>query len=631
MGESCCCLELFLQLSNLKHFIVTDKEAVGPFQTAEVISYLKENPNILQSVQWISPAGNAPLLVMEWFTDFAGEGELEAILARQAPAPSAHPSLWSGEKKETSVSGNSGETSKPLDSGRDNTPGRNRLFQRAWRELLALFGVGLIGLAILVAGLKSLRPGKPLLRTENTLQAKLLSATPDALRTYQLLLESKIIRDPKKHAEILLKIQKDRALYPEGHLPSPEVTASLALVSLSHSDLDKIPEWKEILVLLSSEARQRGPAMVAYELSRVMQVRREIFVTQGKKKEDKTAAAVDEVAIVLDRLIRVVPTTQPAERMLHGLLLARTVALSLITTLEYPQLASKNALLKTNLERLPELLSSLTSTDREMIGILLNLARQSQSEPKKTLSWKPWLDKVAEYNLKSSFICQINDSGAAAETLLFLIQRATAHKQRLPEISGEFEKCFAGLRVFPQLSATPGLDDLAARLEFVNLGSIDERLLRDFRISHPTMSPALARLSGKQNAAGGWLLALQFNNILDARLRGSRTASGSATLCSKSMADTLLCLRARWSEMQGDWRELLPLLSELQEQAKPAEISLIVERFVLDAARNIVLRNEKNATKEIGELFDNLKTYGVSDNPSLRFVLDYAKSRDGES
>jgi hypothetical protein len=83
--------------------------------------------------------------------------------------------------------------------------------------------------------------------------------------------------------------------------------------------------------------------------------------------------------------------------------------------------------------------------------------------------------------------------------------------------------------------------------------------------------------------------------------------------------------------MQGDWRELLPLLSELQEQAKPAEISLIVERFVLDAARNIVLRNEKNATKEIGELFDNLKTYGVSDNPSLRFVLDYAKSRDGES
>lgn len=620
-----------MQSSEYKHFIVTEKEALGPFRTPEVVNFLKENPSILHSVQWISPEGDAPLLVMEWFTDFAGEGELEAILARQAPAPSAHPALWSKEKRESVASAKveHKEDVAAVQGHAEN--GRGRFFQRAWRELLALFGVGLLGLAILVAGLKSLRPGKPLIRTATTLQAKVLSATPDALRTYQLLLESRILRDPKKHAELLLRITKDRALYPEGLLPSAELTASLALVSLPHSELDKIPEWKELLFLLSPEARQKGLAVVAYELSRVMQARRDILGSQGKKREEKVAEAIDEVGIVLERLIRVIPDAQPSEPILHGILLGRTIALSLITALEHPQPATKNSILKGAVERLPEIFSSLTSVDRDLISAIRDLVKESQRATKKTLAWSAALQKVVDTHGKTRFLCQLNDAGAAADTLLFLTQRATLNKQKLPELSGELEKCFVGLRVSPQLSVAPALDDGTSRLEFVNLGGPDESLLRNFRVSYPTLSPALARLSGKQNVVGDWQLFFYFNGVLEARLRSSRRGSDSSSLCGKGQSHSPLCMRARWSEMQGDWREFLPLLSELQEQAKPSELALMVERFVLDSAREIVLRGGKNTSKEIIELFNNLKNYGSNDNPALRFVLDYAKSRDGDS
>lgn len=621
-----------MQLSELKHFIVTDNEAVGPFKTAEVISYLRENPGILHSVQWITPEGDSPLLVMEWFTDFAGEGELEGILARQAPAPSAHPVLWPGDKKGAAEGAKvePGDNLTRLENGSGKESGK--FLQRAWRELLALFGVGLIGFAIFVAGLKSLRPGKPLLGAANALHAKLLSATPDALRTYQDVLESKILRDPKRHALSLIKIQKDRSLYPEGHLPSPELTASLALVHLSHAELDKIPEWKQLLLLLSPESRQRGLAVVAYELSRVVQVRREILSAQGKKKEEHVAAALEEVGVVLERLIRVIPGSEPSERMLHGLLLARATVLSLITILEYPQAASKNAIVTAALERLPEIFSSLTSTDREIVAAMRELTQHSQRQPKKTPQWSGTLEKALGFQSKSGFLCQLIDSGAASEALLFLLQRVSANKQKLPELSGDFEKCFSGLRLSPQLTVAPALEDAAqARLEYVTLGAPDEALLRSFRQSYPTMAPALARLSGKKNAAGDWLLTLYFNGVLDAQLRGNKKSTNQSNLCGKGVSDTLLCARARWAEMQGDWREFVPLLSEFQEQARPGELELIVERFVLDASKEILLRGSKNASKEIGELFINLKKYGVSDNPSIRFVLDYAKSRDGES
>jgi hypothetical protein len=56
----------------------------------------------------------------------------------------------------------------------------------------------------------------------------------------------------------------------------------------------------------------------------------------------------------------------------------------------------------------------------------------------------------------------------------------------------------------------------------------------------------------------------------------------------------------------------------------------MMQRFVLDSSRDILLSSSKNKAKEILEIFASLKSYGVADDPQLQFVLDYVRSIDTE-
>lgn len=193
---------VILQPSDIKHFIITKSDARGPLSTSEVLHYFEQNPEILPSVQWISPESQTPLLLMEWFSDFAPEGELDLILSKAAPAPSSRFGRAKDTSSENSGSGSNAHLSKPSDFLTQKTR------HRRWRDWLSLFGLGLLGAAIFAVGVRSLRPHRSLVKNENSLRAKLLSSTPDALRTYQLVLEAKIIRDPKNTLRLSWRFKK---------------------------------------------------------------------------------------------------------------------------------------------------------------------------------------------------------------------------------------------------------------------------------------------------------------------------------------------------------------------------------------------------------------------------------------
>lgn len=613
-----------MQPADIKHFIVTKSDARGPLSTREVLRYFEENPELLPSVQWIAPEAQTPLLLLEWFGDFAPEGELDLILSKAAPAPSSRFGRAKDKSTEYSSSGQNAHLSRPSDFlSQKKRHGR-------LRDCLSLLGLGLLGAAIFAVGVISFRPYRSLVKNENSLRAKLLTSTPDALRAYQLVLEAKIIRDPKKYASALLAIQKDKSLYPDEYLPSVENTAANALASLSHSELDKKEEWKQLLLSLPSEARQRGVAVVAYELSRIMSVRQLLLGERGKQKSELTAGALEEVGIVIERLTRIVPGSEPADKMSHGYILARALSLSLVTAIEYPQNAERQQQLKIALEKIPELYPFLSEVDRDLISILLRISMQNSVDLLQPPSWGKSLEQLANLQLSTRYLCQLNDSGAAADVLLFVLSQASFHKQKLIEIPGLFDGCFVGLRVYPRVAAQSFTAQNAHVLEFRSVGAVDQSLLRDFRIQFPTMNHAIKRISGVKSGVGDWLLALHFNGLLGSRLSGGRKVTGNEKLCGKSGPDNSLCMQAKWSEMQGRWRDLLPLIAEFQEYASAADLSLMIQRFVLDSSRGILLGKSKNKAKEILEIFASLKSYGVADDPQLQFVLDYVRSLDAE-
>lgn len=615
---------VILQPSDIKHFIITKSDARGPLSTSEVLHYFEQNPEILPSVQWISPESQTPLLLMEWFSDFAPEGELDLILSKAAPAPSSRFGRAKDTSSENSGSGSNAHLSKPSDFLTQKTR------HRRWRDWLSLFGLGLLGAAIFAVGVRSLRPHRSLVKNENSLRAKLLSSTPDALRTYQLVLEAKIIRDPKKYASALLAIQKDKLLYPDEHLPSVENTAANALANLSHSELDKIEEWKQLLLSLPSEARQHGVAVVAYELSRIMSVRQLLLAERGKQKSKIIAGALEEVGIVVERLTRIVPGSEPADKLSHGYILARALSLSLVTAIEHPQSADRQKQLKIALDKIPELYPFLSEVDRELISILLALSKQRSVDLLQPADWGKALEQLTLLHPSTRYLCQLNDSGAAADTLLLVLSQASFHKQKIMEIPGLFDGCFVGLRAYPRVAVQSFTAHNAHTLEFRTVGAIDQSLLRDFRLRFPTMNSAIKRISGVKSGVGDWLLTLHFNGLLGSRLLGGRKITDKEKLCGKLGAENSLCMQAKWSELQGRWRDSLPLLAEFQEYASSADLSLMMQRFVLDASRDILLSSSKNKAKEILELFASLKSYGVADDPQLQFVLDYVRSIDSE-
>jgi len=613
-----------LQTAQLKHIIVTNEAILGPIQTEHVVKLFEKDPLFLKKVNWITPDGRSPLLVFEWFADFAQDADLDKILAQVSAAQSQRPQPSQSSEQLPGEPGSSEGANPVVPSTRIRTPWR-------WlRDLFALLGLGVLGAALLIVGVRSQRPHRSQLRNERALTAKLLGSTPDALRTYQLLLEGKLTRDLAKYSSALLRIQKDKALYPDGQLPSAEFTAAMALVALNHDELDKKEEWKQLLMSLSPEARQRGLAVVAYELSRMMETRK---LLREKLKESRkslsnavSSRALQEINIVLERLTRVIPGSEPEEKILHGMLLARVLSLSLITTLEIPLQVNQTADMKVHLEKVKALYSYLSTADRGAIEILLQLTQKKMEAANQKLDWSKALESFAALNSSTRLLCQLNETGAGADTALFLLSQTAVERQRVPDLTAIFDTCFVGLRAYPRASAQSFANNSANVLEFVGAGSVDEGLLRKFRVRFPTLNPALKSLSGAKNSVGDWLLVLQFNDILGGRLIGSqKTLLAKEKLCGKAQASSL-CAQARWYETRGRWRELAALIPEYQEFLNGDELTLFIQSLVIKSVREILTSKISEQAKEIRELLKSLESYGVADDPQLQFVFDYVNS-----
>ncbi|NBW82553.1 hypothetical protein EBR21_12440, partial [bacterium] len=168
--------------------VVTKSNILGPFGTHDVIEIFKKDPQIFHSTQWICPEGENPLLVLEWFSDFAPEGTLEQIIMIDAPAGSLFSEQFAKFDKRAEL---------PPDHGGLNPSQAAQRAHSRLRDWLALLCLALVGLALFWIGIKVLRPARTLQKTEKPLAAKLLGSTPDALRNYQSLLEGKILRDPQ--------------------------------------------------------------------------------------------------------------------------------------------------------------------------------------------------------------------------------------------------------------------------------------------------------------------------------------------------------------------------------------------------------------------------------------------------
>lgn len=594
---------------------------MGPMSAHDVLELFKEDPQIFHSVMWISPEGMSPLLVVEWFNDFAEDGVLEEILSLDVPndAP-AYSSAVHSERR----------VDQPPDLGGLNPLQAARAARGRWREWAALLVLAFFGAVLLWVGMKVLRPARTLVRNDKPLAAKLLGSTPDALRNYQVLLEGKISRDPQKYARALLTLQNDRALYPEGFLPSAELTAALALIHLQPEELDTREDWKKLLMRLPPEARQQGLAVVAYELSRVFAVRKVLLPFTGrshaKSASNKTVKeSLSEMAIILERMVRVVPESEPQEKVLHGMLLSRLLSLSLITIVEYSHAAAAVPAFKESLSKIGELHPFLSSTDKDIIAELSQLASSKIVQPKTELTWDKSLSRLVELNKQNKFFCQLNETGAGGDAILFLLSQAAAAKQAVPEASNVFDLCFVGLRLYPRLSVQSLTAGHPPVTEYATVGPLDDGLIRKYRKHYPTLNPALSRLDGKRNLAGDWMLVLYQNGILSGRLTGVSKKSQSK-LCGKVMSGTSMCAQIRWTESSARWRDLVPLVLELRDDIQPQELALLGQNFIFHAARESLLSVGRSKSKDIGEALRAVRDLVDPEDPQIQFLLDYAQS-----
>jgi len=615
-----------LQASEAKHMVVTKSNILGPFGTQDVIEIFKKDPEIFHSTRWICPEGENPLLILEWFSDFAPEGALEQIILTEAPAGSLFSEQFSKFDKRAELPPNHGGLN-PLQAVRKN--------HSRFREWLALFCLAVVGLALLWIGLKVLRPARPLQKAEKPLAAKLLGSTPDALRNYQNLLEGKILREPRRYARALLAMQKDRSLYPEGFLPSAEMTAAIALAGLTHDELDKLDDWKQLLLRLPPEARQRGIAVVAYELSRVVAIRNNLLsVSEHDSKKAGSAKviqqAMEEIGIVFERMQRVVPQFDSEEPVLQGVLLSRLLSLGLLTTIDHPVAAAEQSMLKGAIEKMSVLNDKLSTADRTLIAELTELAKIKMASSKTKIEWNKSIERIVEFNRLNRFLCQLNETGSGAVSMLYLVSQAAKEKQALPEIGNLFDACFVGLRVYPRNGGSPLSDVESTGFDYLDPGATDEGVLRKFRTRFPTFNPALTRLRGGKSPAGEWMLVFYLNGVLPGRLSALQKNSKNS-LCSKAMEKESICEQVRWMEALPRWRDRVQLVLDLREDIRPDDLSQLGYNFIFNAAREAISTPGRKRIKEFYEAVNALKDFIDKEDPRLQFLFDYVQSLGSES
>ncbi|MFZ9520750.1 MAG: hypothetical protein ACO3A4_09750 [Silvanigrellaceae bacterium] len=606
--------------------LVTKSNILGPFETQDVIEILRKDPEIFHSIQWICPEGGNPLLVLEWFSDFAPEGALEAIILEDAQAGS----LFS-----ENISRNEKRAELPPDHGGLNPVQAVQKNHSRFREWFALLCLALVGLALLWIGAKVLRPARALQKPEKPLAAKLLGSTPDALRNYQNLLEGKILRDPKKYARALLSMQKDRSLYPEGFLPSPEMTAAIALIGLTHEELDKLDEWKQLLLRLPPESRQRGLAVVAYELSRVVAVRNNLLsVSEQESKKSPSVKLIqqsmEELGIVFERMQRVIPQSESDEPVLQGILLSRLMSLGLLTILEHPLLAAEQPLIKASVANISVLFEKISTADKTLIGELSELAKLRIANPKAKIEWSKSVERIVEFNRLNRFLCQLNETGSGAASMLFLVTQVAKEKQPMPEVGNLFDSCFVGLRVYPRNGGSPLSDVESGGFDYVDPGAVDEGVLRRFRVKFPTFNPALTRLKGTRNSAGDWMLVFYLNGVLPGRLSAAQK-NAKNSLCSKSVEKESVCDQVRWMESLPRWRDRVQLVLDLREDIRPDDVAQLGYNFVFNAAKESVGSHGRKRIKDFYEAVNALKDFVDKEDPRLQFLFDYMQSLGGES
>lgn len=615
---------LGLDKTGSTHFIITQSEAFGPLTTIEVIELLENNNDLLIQIKWISPCGQTPVLLFEWMDDF--RFELKSEIASGL--------LQSSETPLSMVTMNSAASQDSLDRLTLGRPSGFRVKRKGLgglRDIAALLGLGLLGGFILYTGVRSMRPIQPTRFYRSSFNAQPLGGTPDSLRTYQQLLEAKILRNPTQYSRALLHMSKNSELFPPGLLPSLEFTVAQALVHLDSRELDKQIEWKEILKSLPSSARQSGLAVVAYELSRVKIVRDDLLKNQTtkKRKGDSVSAALNEIGIVLERLTRVVATSNPDNGLVHGLYLAKALALSLVTVSEHYKQVSQESLLFKSLMKIPALYPFLKPVDKELVETLQRYVQLKLTG--KGTALKVPVDELWSLHSNSQYICQLNDYGSAADVILYMLSEASRARQKLPKLAGLFEGCFVGLRPYTKVKVTSFTEESPLNLGYVQTHSPDRGLLNEFRVRYPTMHQALIRSQGKSSAVGDWLLALHFNGVLGSQFKLSKGFFSQSRTCGNVSIDSAACLQALWYESRRSWKDVLPFLTEAQDFVRPSELALLVQRFTLDAAREIIASQSKNKSRELAELFANLRNFGVADDPELQLVLDYARSIEDAS
>lgn len=610
-----------MQSSDIKHILVTDENILGPLMTSEVLDFFKNDPNKLHTVQWISPENLPPVLLQEWFSDYAPEGTYDQILAMSVGGLSHTNGAWNHKGKHA-------ESAPRRDTQFGKTHNESGL--SSLRDWIALLCLAIFGAGLLWVGVKTLRPARMLVKNDKPLAAKLLSATPDALKNYQNLLEGKIKRDGQKYARALVAIQKDKELYPNGFLPSPEITAAIALVHLSHEELDKQAEWKALLNRMTPEARQSGLAVVAYELSRVFVIRKNLLPLLNKQNKRMANSKViqqsaEELDVILERMVRVIPNSEPNERVLHGVFLSRLLSLTLVTALEFPQVAQIQPQFKKSLEKVKDLYPFLSTADQGIISELVELVKAKISQPKAKVDWAKSLERLVELNTAQKFLCQLNETGSGADALLYILTQASAEHQKLPGIENIFESCFVGLRVYPRTSEFSLQQEGSGVTPYSTIGTLDEGLLRNFRAKYPTFNPILNRLKGQRNVGGDWMLVLYQNGVLKGRLTGVKSKSVT-TLCGARQADTLLCSQVLWSEFSDRWRDRISLIIDLREDIKPTELNLLGHNFIFQAAQEVLNSNRKNKSKEIFEALNAVKEFVDREDPQIQFLMDYIES-----
>ncbi|NBW82545.1 hypothetical protein EBR21_12400, partial [bacterium] len=399
--------------------------------------------------------------------------------------------------------------------------------------------------------------------------------------------------------------------------------------------LDKLDDWKQLLLRLPPEARQRGIAVVAYELSRVVAVRNNLLSVSDKDSKKSGSAkaiqqAMEELGIVFERMQRIVPQFDSEEPVLQGLLLSRLLSLGLVTVIDQPHAAAEQQMLKEAIEKIFVLNEKISTADRILIGELTQLAKAKMANPNGKIEWNKSIERIVEFNRLNRFLCQLNETGSGAVSMLYLVSQAAKEKQALPEVGNLFDSCFVGLRVYPRNGGSPVSEVESSAFDYLDPGAVDEGVLRKFRLKFSTFNPALTRLRGVKNSAGEWMLVFYLNGVLPGRLSALHKNTKNS-LCSKSVEKESICDQVRWMETLPRWRDRVQLVVDLREDIRPDDLTQLGYNFIFNAAREAVASPGRKRAKEFYEAVNALKDFIDKEDPRLQFLFDYVQSLGSES